>query len=95
MSGVASAGGRMTPSLRCSLSLRVEPVDGSVGSIFSAGMSLGAGMLGACCGKVGICAKAPEPRQRENTDGDRSNTSWIHSFRKENGSLLSSGSGLN
>jgi hypothetical protein len=57
MSGVAEDGGRMTPSVRLSFSLRfsVEPVeDGSdgangLGATFSAGMSRGIGMFGACC----------------------------------------------
>ncbi len=69
MSGVASTGGRMMPSLRCSLSLRVDPV--SDGSIFSAGTSFGAGMLGACCGKVGDLCQGTRAAKRQNTDGDR------------------------
>jgi hypothetical protein len=62
ISGVAVDGGRITPSDFSSLSLKVpvEPVeDGSLGSIFSAGILLGAGMLGACCCRtLGFWAEA-------------------------------------
>jgi hypothetical protein len=70
MSGVLFSGGRITPSVSLSFSLRglLEPVDpvveGSCGSIFSGIVFRGAGMFGGrCCGDCD-CAVALNPPAR-------------------------------
>lgn len=56
ISGSMPLGGRMTPSVRSSLSLSVPPepvepvLEGSDGATFSGIVFWGAGIFGACCG---------------------------------------------